>query len=135
METQVQADNSRPMIELPSHEFLSELALNDPQAYETLRSELINRFINSAPAEIKSRLLGIQFQVDGIRQISKSTLGSTLGVYKLMWQSFDRLNQVWHEFNELKSNCTGTHGKMPVTEPLPVRNAKILEFRQRQARD
>ena len=84
-------------LELPSHEILSQLALNDPHEYEALRHNLINKFIDSAPERLPPRLFGIQFRVEGMRRLSKSPLGLTVGIYRMMWEYFLDLNQNWQE--------------------------------------
>lgn len=111
-------------VELPSHEVLSQLAREDPQAYEALRLALIQGFIDSVPAGMKPRLRGIQFRVDCVRQLSRSALGSTVRVYKLMWESFLRLNESWHEAVQLPPSHAEPHTARPG-------GARILEFRPR----
>jgi len=117
--------------ELPSHEVLSQLALNEPRKYEALCRELINEFINRAPDRMKPRLLGIQFRVDGMRKLSKSALGSTMRIYEMMWGSFLDLNQNWQEFVHMdivsESSCRSTIG----SDTIPNKSAEILVFRRR----
>jgi len=68
-------------LELPTHEFLSQLMRDDPLAYESFRRELIESLIDSAPARSKQRLRGIQFRVDSLRRLSGTALGSTLRIH------------------------------------------------------
>jgi hypothetical protein len=117
--------------ELPNHEYLSDLALNDPQAYEDLRQKLINSFIESSPDRIKSRLLGIQFRVDSIRSLSKSPLGSTIRISKLMWESFYNLNQAWQDFIHLRMDNPNISGSSTTSDNVTKPSAKILTFTPR----
>lgn len=124
----------RQPLELPGHEELSQLARDDPQAYEQLRRELVEDFIDSAPAKYKTRLSGIQFRVDCERQLSHSGLGSTVRVYKLMWQSFLGLNRRWQDLVRTKEEYENWHDST-AAECLPQESARILEFQPRLQRE
>lgn len=118
--------------ELPSHEVLSQLARDDPEAYEALRRELIEGFIKSAPERLKDRLNGIQFQVDSLRYLSRgSALGATVRIYKLMWESFHSLNHNWQDLVRIRDEYE--HRQVPSLAAawVPVTSARILEFRPR----
>ena len=118
-------------IELPSHEVLSELARENPQAYEDLRRELIDRFIESAPERLKPRLSGIQFRVDCVRGLSRSALGATVRVYEMMWESFLRLNVNWQDAVQLKAACVGPSAARRISSRAPPQSAQILAFHPR----
>lgn len=113
---------------LPSHEELSKLARDDPPAYEALRREIIDDFIDHAPDKLKPRLQGLQFRVDSLRRLSRSALGSTVKIYDLMWKSFVTMNYHWQEFvhgeTPLAGGCSpeGNRGQ-------PRASARILQFR------
>ena len=123
--------SERQPLELPSHEVLSQLAQDDPQAYETLRREVIEGFIDSAPEGIKFRLRGIQFRVDSVRRLSRSTLGSTLRVYTLMWESFLRLNDGWQDLLRMTNGGKTASGHAPAADFVPKAGARVIEFRPR----
>jgi hypothetical protein len=131
METQNQTQPICPPLELPSHDVLSQLALNDPQAFEALRCDLIKTFIDSSPDRFKSRLFGIQFRIDGIRRLSRTPLGSAVRVYNLMWESFLSLNQAWQDLIQMENESVTLQGSTLGIEKLPSRSAQILEFRRR----
>ena len=122
-------------MDLPSHEVLSQLAREDPQAYEAWRRATIDGFIASAPARIKPRLQGIQFRVESLRRLSRSPLGSTVKVYELMWKSFLSLNHNWQELARAKAECINPHDSPLSTQYIANESAKVLEFRQRPLRD
>jgi hypothetical protein len=115
--------NADRLRELPSHEVLARLARDDPQAYETLRSEVIEGFIDSAPQRLRPRLSGIQFRVDGLRRLSRaSALGATVKIYALMWESFERLNHAWQDLRTGSvADCS-----TPAMRYAPIRRARIL---------
>lgn len=118
--------NTLPL-ELPSHEVLSQLAQSDPDAYEALRRELIDSFIDSAPPRLTPRLRGLQFRIDGIRRLSRSRLGTTIKIHEMMWQSFLRLN------SGLQDLVRATAGQAPPSyvAHVPAAGAQILRFRCR----
>ena len=78
---------------LPSHDALSRLARSDPQAFETLRLELIANTIDDAPEPVRLHLRQIQFRLDGIRHRSRSPLAATVKIQALMWESFLVMNE------------------------------------------
>lgn len=124
---------ARPQpLELPSHEVLAQLAHDDPQAFENLRRELVDSFIDSAPAKYQPRLNGIQFRVDCERRLSRSALGSTVRVYKLMWESFLCLNRNWQELVHAKEAGESWHDSNPDPACAPRASARILKFRPGQ---
>jgi len=121
-------------MELPSHEVLAQLARDDPQAYETLRRQVIDSFIDSAPARVKRRLRGIQFRVDGERRLSQSALGATLRIYDLMWRHFRRLNHHWQDVMPTNRDVADGPGSARVRPYLTCLDARILEFRRAERR-
>lgn len=104
--------------ENPDHEALSELARDDPEAFEDLRQKLVGELIERAPEATKLRLRGLQFRLDYIHRRAGNSLGATVKIYHLMWQSFLRLHQELTTFRE----------------PLdaPRHSAQVLDFRPRK---
>lgn len=135
MNTQLQTPSASQVLELPSYQDLCRLVVDDPEAFETLRRALIERFINSHPEESQSRLRGIQFRVDGARQLSRSALDATAKLHDLMWKSFVQMNHDLQEFIEIQQRSTTATRPGPQTKPLPKQNARILEFKPRSRCD
>lgn len=103
--------------ENPDHDSLSQLAKEDPQAFEDLRQQLVGELIERAPEALKPRLEGLQFRIDVIRRRSGNSLGATVKIYQLMWQSFLQLR----------------HELMTFREPsAPRQSAQVLNFRPRK---
>jgi hypothetical protein len=119
---------------LPSHEILSQLALDDPRAFEELRSAMIEDCIARAPQKIQFRLRQLQFRVDGIRRRSSSPLGALMKIQALMWESYFQLNQELQEI--IRQRRGAAHSPRPKPRPgvCPTRNARIIEFRARAPR-
>jgi len=130
---------------LPSHDVLSKLARDDPEAFEELRRELNDDLINNAPERMQPRLRGIQFRVDAMRQLSKSPLGAAVRVYSLMWESFLEMNRELqalvrppdtpHHGTQLRLVCSTTDDEVveQMSEPQArlERSARVIEFRGR----
>lgn len=105
----------------PDHESLAKLARDDPDAYEALRSQLVNDLIDGAPEQMQRRLRGLQFRIDQVRRLAHTPLGATVKIYTLMWGSFLTLNR----------ELSGIHSAPPLAE----QSARIIAFRPRQAED
>jgi hypothetical protein len=104
--------------ENPDHGELARLAREDPAAFDALRLELIDEMIARAPDEMRPRLAGLQFRLDHIRRKSRSSLGATVKIYQLMWQSFLDLRHQLYTFRAPLEN--------------PASTARILDFRPRK---
>jgi hypothetical protein len=76
---------------LPSFERLREMAIQDPDALERLRQEYVKVAIDAAPSEYRSRLEGLQFQIDGQRRLAKSPMASCINISKMMHESLHQL--------------------------------------------
>jgi selenocysteine-specific translation elongation factor len=77
------------MSELPKFDELMKLAQNNPEALEALRQEHVNALIDNAPEADKTRLRGLQFQIDAQRKIhNHSPMGACLKISKMMQESF-----------------------------------------------
>lgn len=123
-------------VELPSHAVLSEMARDDPEAYEALRHQLIDNFIDCAPTRIRPRLQGIQFRVEAVRRLSRSALGSTTKISKLMWDSFLDLNGMWQVAVRAKAERLNVvYDATPTKGYIHTETARILEFRSPIARE
>lgn len=122
--------NETPPMKLPSHDVLSQLARDDPLAFERLRHELIENRIIRAPEKIRHRLCLLQFRIDGICRLSGSPLGAALRIQALMWEYFLRMNERLQEaFPQ-----TGPHSHLPEAagasaKQRPAKSACIIEFK------
>lgn len=121
-------------MELPGHEILSRLALDDPRAFEALRSAMIENCITRAPQEIQRRLRQLQFRVDGIRRRSRMPLGALLKIQSLMWDSYFQMNQEMQSFLRHAKGAAHPLDEKINSSARPVRNARIIEFQIRVPR-
>jgi hypothetical protein len=107
---------------LPDFDTLAKLAKDDPEAFETLRRNLVDDLIDHAPQAKRARLRGLQFRVDAVRQLAKSDLGSAVKIYEMMWRSFRSLASEWN-------NLRNGPGRPSLRRAGPA--AKILPLRPR----
>jgi hypothetical protein len=68
------------------------LASTDPEAFERLRSRVINRAIQRAPARRRQRLRQLQWQLDQIRATSRTPMLACLRMQRMLWLSIDGEN-------------------------------------------
>lgn len=126
---------SHYLLELPTFEALSQLAQDDPNAYETMRRELIEDFIDGAPDTMKQRLKGLQFRIDCERRLSRSALGATVRIYELMWKNYLSLNHEWQSLVQMGTSTDSLHGATQRPVRLPNTTARILSFEANNPRD
>jgi len=79
--------------ELPSFEYLSKLASEDPEKLEQIRAQQVENLIESAPQQYQRRLRGIQFQVDCARRKHNNPLAACIEISSMMYDSLHRLNK------------------------------------------
>lgn len=115
----------KPMV-LPSQEALARLASEDPQAFETLRHDLVENCILRAPERLQLRLRQLQFRIDGIRRRAGSPLGALIKIQNLMWESFLRMD------SELQRYARSTTA-MASNDPAPLQRprAQVIDFQSR----
>jgi hypothetical protein len=98
----------------------SELARNDPQAFEARYRALIEDTISRAPVEVQPRLRCLQWRVDMERRKHKSPLGACLSIYRMMWDSVYGERGLLDALNSLSR------------QEFDLKPAKVLAFRARR---
>lgn len=96
------------------------LARENPEEFERQRQATLRASIESAPAEHRKRLEGLQFQIDMERQRSGSALGACVKLNSMMWTGFFRLRR------ELNGLVEGT----PTTalQPAGKSSAEVISM-------
>lgn len=113
-----------------------DLALNDPEQFESKRTEAIYQVIQRAPAETRIRLERLQWRVDRMRERSSSPMAATLELSRMMWDSFhalrDHYQEILHNTPSAGSSASSSIGAQTKTQhpTVPVRNAEIIPFPQ-----
>lgn len=85
------------MSRLPDIEQLIALAQSDPEQLERIRQREIETLIARAPEHTRSRLRGLQFQIDCKRRLHKNSVGACLAITGMMMDSLQKLNQALHD--------------------------------------
>ena len=94
------------------------LARNDPEKFEALRTQAIDELIEAASEERKIHLRRLQWRVDRVRERSGTPMAATLAISKMMWESF----------YELRDHYQSLLGHRAGSASPKVRSAKILSF-------
>ena len=66
----------------------AELARKDPQLFEIKRKIIIEQAIAQAPPSRQARLHCLQWQLDQIRNTSRTPLAACLHMQRLLWEKF-----------------------------------------------
>lgn len=103
-----------------------ELSKRDPESFEIRRLESIEELINSAPADKQHRLRCLQWKIDRVRDKMATPLAACVAISDMMWDSLDKLNQLYHDCESVTSQKGGKR----VITPLP--KAKVMQFSPRQ---
>jgi hypothetical protein len=114
----VSAVNKSLLTEKLDFEHWSSLASHNPQEFERSREQIINELIAAAPADVQHRLRSLQWRIDRTRERSATPLGSCVAVSRMMWETYERLNQVLTQLTQ-----PGPHAN-----PVPPPAAKVLAF-------
>jgi len=93
---------------------LSKLYVDDPDAYEEKRREIIEEFINDLPEDKQRRAKGLQFQINSKLDTIKNPTERYNQMVNMFWESFAKLNAT-------------LHGKLP--EPQTHTKAKIIKLK------
>ena len=81
--------------EWPDTEALIALA-KQPAELEKFRRLQIEKLIASAPEDMQRRLRGLQFQIDCMRKLHRSPMGTCIALSKMMFDSVYQLNDALH---------------------------------------
>ena len=103
-----------------------DLLKRDPESFESRRLESIEELIISAPEDKQHRLRCLQWKIDRIREKMPTPLAACVAISDMMWDSLDKLNQLYHDCESVTSNQSGKRNMAP----LPT--AKIMQFSPRQ---
>ena len=102
-----------------------DLSKSDPETFETRRLESIEEFINSVPEDKQHRLRCLQWKIDRVREKMPTPLAACVAISDMMWDSLDRLNQLYHDCESITSSKNGKR----VLTPLP--KAEIIDLPSR----
>lgn len=81
-------------MQLPTFEALRELAQNDPDQLEQLKSELIDELISNAAPNTQRRLKGLQFQIEMERRRAQNPMAACVKISAMMHDSLSELSSM-----------------------------------------
>lgn len=97
------------------------LASSDPESFEQLRHDRIMAVIDKATSSHQQRLRKLQWRIDQVRKNKNSTMAACLAISNLMWDTFERLNEVLqHQPNSMTNTSTERH--MANVIPFPAKS-------------
>ncbi|MBW0148034.1 DUF3135 domain-containing protein [Marinobacter arenosus] len=102
-------------MDLPTFDELKDLAQRDPEAFETLRAELIEECIRHSSQRIQRRLRGLQFVIEARRRVAGSPMKALLDIQSMMYDSLLSLRQA---LLDQQRPCA----------PTATTNARVLRF-------
>ena len=97
-----------------------QLAQDDPEGFESLRSATLESHINRASDAQQTRLRCLQWRIDRIRDNAKTPMAACISISDLMWDTFHHLATGYKHLEHLR------RGRL---EQLP--SATVLEFAPR----
>ena len=86
----------------------------------------MSQYINSVPEDKQHRLRCLQWKIDRVREKMPTPLAACVAISDMMWDSLDKLNQLYHDCEAVTSIQDGKR------EMTPLPNAKIIQFSPRQ---
>jgi len=91
----------------------SQLACEDPDAFENRRDQVLQKAIDDMPADRQQRMRCLQWRIDQERMQSKNPMAACIKISKMMWD-----------------NVLGEKGLLETIKQIdrPVGNATILRF-------
>ncbi len=99
---------------------------SDREAFELRRREALESVIQAAPADMQTRLRGLQFRLDMERARAGSGLASCLKAQSMMWDSLLRMRDALAELSGLEDD--GLLGAVARSR-AEARTATIIPFR------
>lgn len=99
-----------------------DLAETDPEKFEAMRAEAIERMIEAASEKRRSHLRRLQWRVDKVRERATTPMAATIAISEMMWDSFYKLHDSYQEL-------VGNTRQLQPGQAKPAKTAQILPFR------
>jgi hypothetical protein len=97
------------------------LADADPDAFERMRRELIDDFIDSAPPDRRERLRCLQWRIEQERIRSHTPLGACIRITRMMWERVTCQGGLIDQLQNLR-------GSVEYPGQKDIRQAEVLNF-------
>jgi len=98
------------------------MAKNNPEEFESMRSHAIDEVIDSAPKDRQMHLRRLQWRIDMARKRAGSPMAATLIISKMMWEAFHNLKEHYEDLftDEVKPTHTAKSAKVIAFRPQLV---------------
>lgn len=108
-------------------------AKEDQAAFESMRQQLIDELITSAPVRSQERLRCLQWRIDQERRLSRTPMAACIRISKMMWRNVLGEGGLRDRFHELGEMLQGEIAKYE-PEQSTQQSAKIYAFEAPQNR-
>ncbi|NQZ32497.1 MAG: DUF3135 domain-containing protein [Oceanospirillaceae bacterium] len=117
------------MYELPSFDKLVALNQSNPEAFETLREQLVDGYIDTVPTERQHRLQGLQFHINSRRDMASNPLDSCISLSRMMHETFWDMHTSLEDLSNLTSD-NNSHASLIETQRLLLdkKPAEVLQL-------
>ncbi len=112
------ADAHKPQIDF---DLWSDLAKNDPEAFEAKRKEHLKKALMKIPAEKRERARCLQWKIDQVRDRAETPMAACVKISEMMWDSLVGRGGLSDALKQISSE-----------KPEPLQRAKILSFSSTQ---
>lgn len=85
-----------------------QLAQDDPERFESLRSETLETCIKRATDSQQVRLRCLQWRIDRIREKTKNPMMACIRISDMMWDTFSHLATGYQHMEQLQKGQPGT---------------------------
>ena len=86
-------------IDIPDFETLSKLYLENPQAYEILRLEILKSAVAAAPVDRRPLLQHTLYRIESARQATSTPQEAINVAARMMTESWGRLQNAWEQLH------------------------------------
>jgi len=102
----------------------SEMARDDPEAFESMRRAAIEAVIAQAPEANRERLRRLQWRIDQERRLAPTPMAACLRISRMMWSAVLGPNGLNDRFTELRRLLSGQ-------TPGPAPGGRVVAFSRR----
>lgn len=105
----------------------AEMARQDPDAFEKMRTAAIEGYIESMPAGQQERLRRLQWRIDQERRLARTPMNACIRISRMMWESITGNGGLRDRFVQLQGMLEGAP-PTPGHSGARTRSAEIVSF-------
>lgn len=111
-------------MDMPTFDELKDLAQRDPEGFECLRLELIERCISTSSSRNQQRLKGLQFVIEAKRLVADNPMKALLEIQAMMHESVLSLQQALRAPKGDSESLGQTAAKVLQFHPGPIQRTR-----------